>query len=89
MALLQVLDSQREAEEKMGLLRISLEKYTENLPPQSPEKTAIKETIEQNRVEKYRRSVDVPTSPTSVRPLMKNDSLVPPSLAVSGKLDVR
>lgn len=74
----------------MDLLRIALERYTVNFPPQSPEKAAVKQAVERSSPSHYRsNATPEPLSPTATRPLMRNDSLIPPSLPVSGKLEIR
>lgn len=88
----EALDSQRESEEKMDLYRLALERYVQNLPPQSPERGVVRETIEETSPSHYRRTTQsAPESPSTStpRPQRLPYGRMNRNLAVTGKLEVR
>ncbi len=53
-AVVQVIGSQKESEEKLDLIRLSLQKYSQQLPPESPKKELVQMDIAQTSPSHYR-----------------------------------
>lgn len=86
-------DAVTQSEEKIDLIRLSLKKYLDTLPSESPKRVLIKKEME-NRIDRFSPPSSLPPvphgdTPRSSRLSERRNVAPPPSLAVSGKLEVR
>uniref|UniRef100_A0A914C355 protein kinase C n=1 Tax=Acrobeloides nanus TaxID=290746 RepID=A0A914C355_9BILA len=103
-------ETRTQAEEKIDLIRLSLKKYTDALPLESPKRDSVRREMDEiqrtpqsplvrNYTDRFSPPTSLPSSPQETPskgsnfPRMamydRRVSLLPPSLAVSGRLEIR
>ncbi|KAE9551371.1 hypothetical protein FO519_005425 [Halicephalobus sp. NKZ332] len=86
-------DAVTQSEEKIDLIRLALKKYLDTLPNESPKRILIKKEME-SRIDRFSPPSSLPPAPygdtpRSSRLSERRNVAPPPSLAVSGKLEIR
>lgn len=81
-----------QVEEKIDLIRLSLKKYLDGLPSESPKRVLISREMDNRRDKKFSPTTSLPPAPNGDTPkssrVNERRSVAPaPTLAVSGKLD--